>query len=439
MPKLKKTLTEKEVLALSKKPGAYAVGGVPGLVLRVRAGDKETSATWCIRNSYTNKNLLSMGISYPQVRLAVARDRAREVIKSLSNGVNPIAEAKEKVRQKKITDEENKKYSVLFGESIHQWLSWKVERGNLKNAEQWEYKEKCRIDKHLSPLFGRPVATLEPEDIADVLKPIWCTKAATADRLLSHLHGFFQWAMNVPKIRDRGVNPASMEWLKDLLPAQEKRKKERPMAALAPKDVPRLFETLRTNEDSVERMLQFAILTCVRSRNVREARWDQIQDEVWVLDAEDMKIRSNGQHMVPLSPEALKLLERQAESTLYPESPYIFPSDRDPERPFSPESMENLLKRLHVRSVRKGEEGFLDSQRSKVEGRDVIATPHGVSRASFKTWALDTRQDQRAVELILHHSPEKNAVVAAYCRDDSMQFKRDILQAWANFCLSKGK
>lgn len=92
MPKKAKELSGLVVSRL-KSEGMYAVGGVDGLYLRIR----NQSRAWvlCVAMGTRINNLgrtvprrLNMGLGpYPEVSLAEARDKARELRKQIRNGV----------------------------------------------------------------------------------------------------------------------------------------------------------------------------------------------------------------------------------------------------------------------------------------------------------------------------------------------------------------
>ncbi len=97
MPKKAKELSGLVVSRL-KSEGMYAVGGVDGLYLRIR----NQSRAWvlCVAMGTRINNLgrtvprrLNMGLGpYPEVSLAEARDKARELRKQIRNGINPLQE-----------------------------------------------------------------------------------------------------------------------------------------------------------------------------------------------------------------------------------------------------------------------------------------------------------------------------------------------------------
>ena len=86
------------------------------------------------------------------------------------------------------------------------------------------------------------------------------------------------------------------------------RRKPEHMAALPWRDVPAFIAELRAREGVSARCLEFLILTASRSGEARGARWDEIDGDVWTVPAERMK--RGVPHRVPLTPEALAVLEK---------------------------------------------------------------------------------------------------------------------------------
>ena len=94
-----------------------------------------------------------------------------------------------------------------------------------------------------------------------------------------------------------------------------------------------------------------------------------------------------------------------------------------------------VIKDLHTLEIKAGREGWIDRKKTKQQKKPCIAVQHGISRATFKTWSESTRQDVKATELILHHDVG-GRLKSAYDRDESMKYKKEVLQNWADFCYS---
>lgn len=450
MARVIKALGVKEIERLSKVPGVYAVGGVPGLSLRVWTVATGTSCAWILRSECKGKETKVTVGTYPTMSLHSARAKAADFKAQLAAGVNPVKAAKEKAKAEKKAAEIASLHALTVDDVLDEWIKYKVDRGDwgkgLKlRAEETGIRESTRIRQNLPSLMSLSVDAATPEDVAAALEPLWCVKRGTAEKVQSHLSGFFKWTMRVKKCRtSSSINPASMEYLSLLLPCENKREKEGHQPALETDQLPHLMQVLMEKDSPGALCTAFAILTCTRSENVRRMRWDQISDDgsLWTIDAIDMKETANGQHVITLSAEARLILARQKERASLFDSPYVFASSVNTGRELSENTLNAIIKRLHEQEVKEGRDGFIDRRQTKEKRKKnpdckpVIAVQHGISRSTFKTWALETRQDTRAVELILHHKIDKE-LHNAYDRSDDLPYKKQVLDAWGAFCFSE--
>lgn len=91
----------------------------------------------------------------------------------------------------------------------------------------------------------------------------------------------------------------------------------------------RIYKTAKESEKSQRNMcaLQLLMLTCARPKNVRFAKWEEfrLERKVWLTPSKRTDIEAD--HVIPLSSQALELLDRIKKLNLAPEdSPYIFPA-----------------------------------------------------------------------------------------------------------------
>lgn len=436
MPRKARLMSALELKEKAETPGEYSVGGVSGLFLVVRKSPTGALWTsWMLRRQGVNSFKLGLG-SYPDISLREARELAAEALQKARAGADLVEEKRTAVAEHKARKRQKPKPTIAT--ALPQYLAWKEERGDWKNAAETRRRVELRIRKHIIPNAGEIlVETATPDDIAKLMQPIWIELHST-NKIMPVLRGFFTWAATVAKIRPaEALNPADGRLLTPLLPAQKKRKKLVHFPFLEPDQVPGFMAALHAKgEDTVgARLAEFAILTCSRSANVRFARWDQIDMEkgVWTIDAEEMKITANGQHIVPLSRQAMKILERQRHEAQYLGGQYVFPG-RTGRGWLSDATAGNVVKHLHEKELKAGREGWIDRKRSEEEGRPIIAVPHAIARASFETWAQSLRKDARTISLCLHHTVDAR-LKSAYDRDASIELKRKLLQEWADFCL----
>ena len=427
---------DKQVKALSNKLGTHAVGGVDGLSLRVRAlKNGDLSRIWILRVYDGKKERKKSLGAYPLVSLAEARRLAEGWIKKIIEGGDPFLDDEQERIRKKEEQERAKIEAITLDDVLSDYFEYKAGR-DWKRPEKTKEKEENRLRSHFYALLPLKLSEITPEEIKQALSPIWINNPTVADRVLGHLKGLFEWAMKVKHFLPNGANPADGRFISLLLPPKSKRKQETNMSALEPDQLPSFMKALheRAVTHQSAKCLEFAILTCVRSGNVRFMKWEQLNEDltIWEIDADDMKVTANGQHVIPLSKQATEILKQQ-KALAY--SQYVFPSERLADRPLSNSTLNMVIKDLHTLEIKAGREGWIDRKKTKQQKKPCIAVQHGISRATFKTWSESTRQDVKATELILHHDVG-GRLKSAYDRDESMKYKKEVLQNWADFCYS---
>jgi integrase len=157
--------------------------------------------------------------------------------------------------------------------------------------------------------------------------------------------------------------------------------------------------------------LRLAPLVFVRTGELRNAEWSEIDLESaeWRIPAGKMKMRDP--HIVPLSRQAVAILRE-----LHPLTGggrYVFPSARTPngERCMSENAVLAALRRM----------GY---------GKNEM-TGHGF-RSMASTLLNEQGWHRDAIERQLAHS-ERNAVRAAYNYAEHLQERRKMMQAWADY------
>jgi integrase len=246
-------------------------------------------------------------------------------------------------------------------------------------------------------------------DLGLVLKavePIWATKTETASRLRGRIEAVLDWA-TVRGYR-QGDNPARWRGhLDSLLPQRAKVQKVEHHAALPYADLGAFMEALRKQEGVSALALEFLILTATRTSETIGARWDEfdLKAGLWIIPAD--RIKAGKEHRVPLSSRALAIAKQLSEIRT---GEFVFPG-RKRGRPLSNMSLLMLLKRME---------------------RDDI-TAHGF-RSTFRDWAAErTHFPAEVAEMALAHAVS-DKVEAAYRRGDMFLKRRQLMDAWANWC-----
>lgn len=399
MPKKAKELSATEVRRLDK-PGLYAVGGVAGLQLQVT----QTGArSWILRTLVGSKRRdIGLG-GFPDVPLAQAREKAREMKEQIKQGIDPV-EARKAARDELRAAQAK---HVTFDQAAQRFLANKAkEFSNAKHAAQW----KSTLDTYASPVIGKlPVDRIELGHVVQVLEPIWDSKTETATRVRGRIESVLAYA-TASGFRE-GDNPARWRGNLDaVLPKPRKLTKVKHHRALPYEQMPDFMIELRKREGTAARALEFAILTAARSGEVRGAQWAEIDLEAktWTIPGERMK--AGKEHTVPLSAAAVKLLEALPRLE---GNNYVFPAPRGGE--LSDMALSGVTRRMGVDAV-----------------------PHGF-RSTFRDWCAEhTNYPNEVAEMALAHTIN-NAVERAYRRGDLLLKRTRMMADWAKFIETKPK
>lgn len=342
-----------------------------------------------------------------------AREKAAEARATIRQGIDPLTARQQEKEAGKAEAAKVKTFADVARDYIaaHR-AGWR----NVKHAAQWE----ATLAAYASPVFGSvPVSEITTELVLRALQrdKLWTAKPETASRVRSRIELVLSYAK--AKGLRHGENPALWRGHLDaLLPKPGKVKRVVHHPALPHSQMAEFMSELRKAPGTAARALEFAILTAARSGEVRFAQWNEIDrgGEVWNVPADRMKAKRA--HRVPLSPRAVALLEAlprvDGEAT-------IFPGERT-RAPMSDMALAQVIRRMN-----ESEAKWMDPTCS----RPVV--PHGF-RSTFRDWAAEaTEFPHEMAELALAHTVG-DKVEAAYRRGDQFEKRREMMQAWADFC-----
>lgn len=319
---------------------------------------------------------------YPTLTLADAREEREKFKRLLLKGENPKA---------------RKKNAKLFADAVREhWQGRKdVTDGYRDNAIRG-------IEMHLVPKLGqRGIDTITKDDLLEHLNVMDAAgKTVYVRKVRMWTSAVFEWAKAQGHCSD---NPA------DLINPKKafSRKKVRPHAALKLGEVPAFLQRL-TMEGDLQSALACWMLayTWVRTGEMRLMRWEEIDDDLWCIPEGKMKRQKD--HLVPLSTQALAILEKMKQRSRG--SPYVFESPNRADRPLSENAVLYLLARI-------GYEGAM--------------TGHGW-RSIGSTWANEHGYNPDAIERQLAHTPD-DKVRSAYNRAEYLAVRRKMLQDWSDW------
>ena len=393
-------MTKARAEALTE-PGRYQDGMVMGLFLRIAPGG---SKQW-IQRVRINGVRVDKGLGpFPRVGIAEARNLAERNRALIHAGEDPWA-GKQQVQAEaaeRASVQETRRTMPTFLEAarLTDAALAITRKPGAKKTEKWLRS----LELHAKVLHNTPLDRITRDDVVAAVKPIWLTHYETAEGVFRRIRQVLNYGLEHRLLSENVANGS----FKFSLPPQPKLQRGHQRAAPW-QQISDIVSRVRasTAADVTKRATEFVVMTAGRSAEIREAKWSEVDwdSATWTIPAERMKgTRTGRRHVVPLSRQALHILEEQAASGSASE--YIFVARKG--KHLSENTITNLLERVGAGS-----------------------TAHGL-RSAFGGWTDDTGEDHRLAEMCLAHTV-KNAVEAAYYRTDILDRRRELLQRWADF------
>ncbi len=366
--------------AKSAGKGKYADGQGLWLVKR----DKQFGK-WILRLVVRDKRR-EMGLGrWPDVSIAEARERAAGARRIVRDGLDPIDERKKLREVPK---------AVTLAEAAQG--CFEAKRAELKNdnaVKRWM----GLLSHHVLPKIGDlPIEELDQHIIKKTLEPIWNTKAETARKSLGHIGQTLKYAAAL------GLDVDMQATMKARALLGKQRHKVEHIPAMPYRDAPKFYRWLADLSGAVPLALRFLILTVARTSEVRLARFDEINGDIWTLPGD--RTKTGQEHRVPLTGEAIAVVEIARSQS---DTEYLFNAVRG--KPLSDMAMSLFMKR---------------------QGHQ--ARPHGF-RATFRTWVEEQTDTPFEVkETALGHTVD-TGVVGAYQRSDRLEKRQLLAQRWHSY------
>lgn len=402
--------------ASALKPGKHHDG--EGLYLDVRSA---TSASWLFKFTWGGKGDEAGLGSLKKVDLGRARELRTWALAELGAGRNPKAELKagklELIRA--VNAPKAATVYELARDNVH-LIAKKLK--TEKGRKQWVRSMHKDFIGYIADLEPGAVT---PEDVKPLLAKWYAKAPVLADDIRQRLAKVLSWSKATGRITTPGwENP--VKWEDNLEHTLDRGEHvEVNHAALAFADAGQFVADLRAREDNALAMrlaLEWHIVSATRPGEACGADWSEFDwsADAWVIPAERMKMRRA--HRVPLTARHHAILDAILDGADVPASGPVF-------------------------TVRGGASVSITGLRRLMQAvRDGI-TLHGF-RGSFATWAraetyavtLPTGEvrrvrlyDEAMIEECLAHVVG-GEVRNAYVRDDFLELRRPLLEAWATYC-----
>ncbi|MCY4482025.1 MAG: tyrosine-type recombinase/integrase [Spirochaetaceae bacterium] len=368
-----------------KRPGRYGDGyGGHGLSLLVKPRAHGGMAKSWSQRLRINGKPCNIGLGpFPIVTLAEARDAALENARAVYQGRDP--------RERTAIPTFDKAAETVIEMRASTWR-------NPLTANIW----RSSFKRLVSPKIGmKPINAITSADILSVLTPIWNNgRHETARRLRHRIGAVMRWSIGAGHRVDNPAGDAISQALPKNGTAPQRHRR-----ALHHREVAGALARIRASDagTATKLLLEFIILTTVRSGEARLANWSEVDlpAAVWTVPAERMK--SGREHRVPLSTRALEVLAEAQQLT--DGSGLLFPSPTG--KAMGAMTTSKLLNRARI-----------------------DASTHGF-RTSFRSWCAENNESRELAEIALAHVVA--GVEGAYMRSDLFERRRKLMQAWADY------
>jgi len=354
---------------------------------------------------------------YPDLSLADARDKAREMIVKAKAGEDPGA-AKVAARRA-LEDASRNTFGSLADEFLEKYAAKK--RPATQRQYRWALKGIQSEPKGagIQAWQDRPITSIEKRDVLDLVEGMVAQgKPIQADRQLASLKRFFSW------LEERDILKSSPTHRLKPTEKNEDEKKER---KITPAELAEIYRAIladpgRKHGGLFRQLLAILLLTGQRREEVAGMRWGELRglegkEPVWEIPR--TRTKNKRVHLVPLSPQVVALIKSVPRVA---GSDFVFTTT--------------------------GETSVSGFSRAKLRVDEAIGDARkkaGVTKP-MEPWvvhhlrhALSTQMHEdlgilpHIVEAILNHvSGHKAGVAGTYNHALYLDDKRRALEAWAN-------
>lgn len=390
----KDKLTDSKLRTAKPEGKEYNLGDGDGLYLRVKTNGGKLWLFNYYRPGDKRRANLSFG-PYPDVTLSAARERRRQARALLAEGIDPQLHQQEQVA---IAQAKQEASANTFERMAAKWLELKRhDVSEAYAADSWR-----SLELYVLPFIGSmPIDQIRAPLVIELLRPIEADgKLETVRRLCQRINEILDYTVNHGLL---DANPCSA------IRKVFKKPTKKHMPTLKPDELPLLMADIANGrlEHTTRCQIEWSLHTLVRPGESAGTRWDEIDLEAKVWNIPDDRMKMDRPHRVPLTPQALALLERM--KPISGHRPFVFPGYRNPMGHISDQSANAALKRL----------GY---------GGRLVA--HGL-RSLGSTTLNEQGFNPDAIEAALSHADD-NEIRRAYNRSDYFEQRVIMMGWWSN-------
>jgi integrase len=350
---------------------------------------------WRFKYRFNDKEkTLSLG-TYTEIKLAGARSRRDGARELVANGVDP-SENRKAEKQTKAGDTLNS-----FEAVAREWLATKMQ----SKSDGYRNNVLRRFELYLFPWIGkRPIADLNAPELLDTVRRIEkLNKVETAYRTLQATGQVFRYAVQT----GRALRDVTTDLRGALTPSVTKHMP----SFTEPQQVAELMRAIDgfTGTLTVQTALRLAPLVFVRPSELRKAKWADI--DLDALEWRYLVTKTNTEHIVPLSTQAIKLLNDI--KPLSGSGEFVFQGGHNPDKAMSEAAINAALRRM----------GY--DTKTQITGHGFRAMARTILHERLNI-------DPHIIEHQLAHAVPDN-LGGAYNRTKFLDQRKVMMQKWADY------
>ncbi|MCQ9630902.1 tyrosine-type recombinase/integrase [Actinobacillus suis] len=396
MARTTKPLTNTEVDKAKPQDKEYNLSDGNGLYLRIKPNGAKNWIFNYFKPNAKNRSNLGLGV-YPEISLKQAREIRNEYNQLLAKGIDP------KIYRQQLEEQKNFEKSNTFKNLSEKWR----EKKRDEVQESTINKEYRRLELYALPYLGHlSLNEISAPVVVTALQPLYKKNLNdTLHRLIRMINEIMNFAVNGGLVK---YNPCST--IGEMF--AKKQKENNP--TIPPDKLPELMAKIANAhiEPQTRYLIQWQLLTMVRPREAVSVEWAEIDLEkrLWTIPPEKMKGTRKGrlQHIVPLSTQAIRVLERLKPITGHLK--HVFPHYSKPAEHMNSSTANVALKRM----------GYKD-----------VLTAHGM-RSLARTYLADNDVTHEVAEACLAHSVG-NVVSQAYNKSTYLEQRIGVMQMWEDY------
>lgn len=383
-------LTDTAAKQAKPRENGYTIPDSLGLSLYVAPSGVKS---WHFRFTWLGKQVrISIG-TYPETGLKEARARRDEAREDIANGVDPRDSRREKKAGMIAAG------GQTFRRVYDEWLAFR--KGSISPGTYRVISNAMALDV-LPTLGDRQIDAIKRADVIALIRRVEKRgSVATAVKVRQRMSQVFSYAIATGVIE---ANPTA-----EMHAVTEKMGQHKPHPFLPFSEMPRIMAAIRdcASGQQLKAALMLMIYTASRPGEVRHAEWSEIDLDaaIWITPAAKMKMRRD--HAVPLSTQAIAILESMLPIT--GDKRYVFINRNSTTAPIGTNYANNVM----------------DSC-----GLTGIQSPHGF-RHLFSTEMNGRGYNRDWIERQLAHA-DSSFIRDVYNHATYLDQRRGMMQEWAD-------